>query len=243
MKTSSSGLKNTYPNRPKAILFDYDGVLVSSEPIHLLAWRQLLAEMNLSQDLEFVQASIGKTAPQILAGLLDQYVPGWTPAQYDLQKLATRKNQFYLADALQRLQPYPGVREGLKWLKEQKIPVAVVSNARRLELESTLVQLQLTEYFAEIVSRDDVQNSKPDPTHYLFAAAALGVPITGCIAVEDSPTGLEAALLSGALTVAITTTFSKATVEQPIPGRPDLSPFRIEESMIDFFTWLRGMSQ
>lgn len=226
--------------QPKAVLFDYDGVLVASEPIHLSAWRQLLAELKLPQDLAIVQASIGKTAPQILAALLDKHLPGWNPAQYDLQALADRKNHFYLGSALKELQAYPGVLEGLKWLKSQSIPTAVVSNARRNELVTTLKHLELFDFFGEVVSRDDIPFSKPDPTPYLFAAGALGVEIQDCIVVEDSPTGLEAGLLSGAMTIAVLTTFPESALKAPIPGRPDLTPLRIEKSILAFFEWLRG---
>src|SRR4051794_32076989 len=94
---------------PRAILFDYDGVLVASEPIHLSAWTQLLAELSLPNDIEMIQRGIGKTAPEIMSRLLDRYKPGWSKTEYDVHELAQRKNGFYLAMAQTALKVYPGV--------------------------------------------------------------------------------------------------------------------------------------
>lgn len=227
---------------PKAILFDYDGVLVSSEPIHLQAWMQLLNELGLpwnSEGKQIIQNNIGKTAPEVLSLYLNQMKSDWKELKIDPQTLAQRKNTLFLSIAEKHLSAYPGVYEGLQWLRSMKVAVAVVSNARRRELKSTMDVLGLTEWTDEVVSRDDVPSFKPSPVPYLFAAASLGAEPRECIAVEDSPTGLEAALLAGIPTAAVITTFPRSALENPVPGRPDLKPNWICPSIQEFFISLK----
>ncbi|MGK5082008.1 HAD family phosphatase [Bdellovibrionota bacterium FG-1] len=227
--------------KPKAVLFDHDGVLVASEPLHWAAWEQLLSELGIPYNGAEMGLFVGKTAPEIMMLLLNRYKPGWNPSEYNLTALARRKNDIYLEAARRGLQPYPGVPEGLQWLRSQGIKTAVVSNAKRRELETALHQLGLTEYLDIIVSRDDVSAPKPDPTPYLFAAASLGLEGHECLAVEDSPTGLEAALVAKVPAAAVTTNFSRQNLEDPVPGRPDLHPLWVGESMEEFFEWLKGL--
>ncbi len=224
---------------PRAVLFDYDGVLVASEPIHLFAWMQLLDELGFPQDREAILKSVGRTAPEILSDLLDRYRPGWSSKQFDVHQLAQRKNDFYVIQANQDLRVYPGVEEGLRWLRSQKVRLAVVSNARRRELEKTMKKLGLFDQFDEIVSRDDAGIAKPDPRPYLFAAAALGIDPSDCLAIEDSPTGLEAALIAQIPAAAVTTHFTREILQAPVPGRPDLRPIWVGASIQEFFECLR----
>jgi beta-phosphoglucomutase len=226
---------------PRAVLFDHDGVLVASERLHWRAWEKMLGEIGIPYPRELVEGMAGKTAPVILTRVLDLYEPGWSTEKYDLAALALRKNDIYLKVAETELEPYPGVREGLKWLKSQGIRIAVVSNSKRRELETALVHLKLIEYFDEVVSRDDVKPNKPDPAPYLHAAAALGFSADECVAVEDSPTGIEAALVGKVPAAAILTNFPEATMMQPVPGRPDLKPKWICKSIAEFFTRLREL--
>ncbi|MEO7161710.1 MAG: HAD family phosphatase [Bdellovibrionia bacterium] len=226
---------------PYAVLFDYDGVLVASEPIHLLAWKQLLISLGLPEDLELIQKSIGKIAPKILETLLNLHRPGWSKADYNLDDLAKKKNDFYLALVEANLTAYPGVREGLIWLRQNKVRTAVVSNAKGRELRTTLNMLNLTDFFDEIISRDDVFPNKPDPTPYLLAAQRLGLEPGQCIALEDSPPGLEAALRAGIPTIAISTNFPPEILRQPVLEKPDLTPIRIDPNIQSFFDWLKTL--
>ena len=230
------------PKLPRAVLFDYDGVLVSSESIHLQAWMQLLEEIGLPKEIQLIQQYTGRTAPEIIAILLERYKDQIKLGgeQYDPHELAKRKNLFFLSLAQGGLATYPGVFEGIRELRSRGVLTAVVSNARRFELEKTMRHLGLYELMDQVVAHDDVKAFKPDPTPYLFAAAALNVPIEDCIAVEDSPPGLEAALVGRIPAAAVTTNFSKQILEYPVPGRPDLKPIWIGPSMTEFFKWILG---
>lgn len=229
--------------RPKAILFDHDGVLVTSEELHFLAWQQLLKEMGLPWREIRLEGLVGRTAPSILTTLLNQFKPGWSTAEFDVDALALRKNNYYLEYAKTQLGLYPGVREGLAWAKQEGIPCAVVSNAKRRELMTSLSMLKIEGYFKVILSRDDVPRPKPDPGPFEFAALSLGVRPEECIAIDDSPTGLEGALLAGCITASVTTNYARGALEIPIPGRPDLRPVFISETMEEFFIWVQSLGQ
>lgn len=228
---------------PKAILFDNDGVLVASEPLHWAAWERLFQELDLPYQEADLRAMVGTTAPEILLRLLNRHRPGWNPEELDLAALAQRKNDFYLALAQKQLGPYPGVREGLEWARGCGIRTAVVSNARRREVESAVTIAGLRGLLEAIVSRDDVAQPKPAPDMYLFAAASLGTDPADCVAVEDSPTGLEAALMAAIPATAVLTNFSRDAVESPVPGRPDLRPAWVVQDMAEFFGKLRSLSR
>lgn len=227
---------------PKAVLFDNDGVLVASEPLHWAAWGNLLKEMGIPYEEAEVAAQVGKTAPQILTAILDHHRPEWSKPEnrgaYVLEDLALRKNDFYLKLLKSQLRAYPGVEDGLKVLRSRGVKIAVVSNAKRRELDGALQATGLEGLVDLKISRDDSKIPKPDPTPYLMAAASLGVEPVDCLVVEDSPPGIESGLMARIPSVAITTNFSREAMAQPVPGRPDLKPVAIFSSMEEFFETL-----
>ena len=102
-----------------------------------------------------------------------------------------------------------------------------------------------SEYTAKgvrIASRDEVPIPKPDPALYLYCAASLSVEPEDCLAVEDSPPGLESALLAHIPSAAVLTTFPRPAVESPVPGRPDLKPIWIGPSVTQVFEWLKSLA-
>lgn len=224
---------------PKAILFDNDGVLVASEPLHWDAWGKLLTVMGIQYRAEELSQLAGRTAPEILRLLLDRYRPGWKERDYDFDKLALQKNDFYLEGLESRLKSYPGVPEGLKWLKSIGVKTAVVSNAKRRELMRAITATGIADDLDIHLSRDDTGVPKPDPKPYLMAAEKLGVAPADCIVVEDSPTGLRAGLMAKMPSVAILSTFTRSELKAPVPGRPELKPVLIAATMAEFFEELR----
>ena len=200
-----------------------------------------MKEIQLAPELIRDEEYIGRTAPQILKLALDRGRPGWKTEDYDLLALTGRKNDFYLELARTELRAYPGVKEGLEWLKSEGVKTAVVSNGRKREVSAALQLLQLAPLMDQVITRDDVQPPKPDPTPYLFGAASLGVEPAHCIAIEDSPPGLEAALQAKIPVGAVTSNLKARDLQYPVPGRPDLSPSWIGPNMVTFFEWIRGL--
>ena len=226
---------------PRAVLFDNDGVLSASEPLHWEAWRKLCVELGLPGDLALIRKQVGRTSPEILRALLDQLRPGWKESDYDFDALSTRKNNFYLEAARQGLSAYPEVREGLQWLRSKGIRTACVSNARSRELHAAMDLTRLRPLLDTLVSREDAGVAKPDPTPYLMAAATLGVEPGECFAVEDSPAGITASLRAKIPSFGILSHFSPEVLEQPAPGRPDLKPAALFETIGEFFTWMKTL--
>ena len=224
---------------PKAVLFDNDGTLVASEPLHWHAWGELMRELRIDYDPEMIRAQVGQTALVILARLLDKYRPGWKPRDYNLSQLAMRKNDIYLEGLEGRLEAYPQTVECLKWLRAQGIRTGVVSNAKRREMMRAVTVTGLLPYLEVQVSRDDAAAAKPDPAPYLAAAAMLDLKPSDCMVVEDAPPGLESGLRAGMRCVAIKTNFSEEVLATPVRDRPDLRPVAILESMAEFFEELK----
>ncbi len=227
--------------RPRAILFDHDGVLVTSEHLHAIAWKELLKQLGIPYQDEQFRDLIGRTAPQILKILLDESKPGWRAEDYDLDALALQKNDIYLKVAETELGLYPGVREGLEWMKSVGMKAGVVSNAKRRELDHSLVHLGVKDFFEVVLSRDDVPRPKPDPEAYWTGARLIGEDVTDCMAIEDSPTGLAAALRSGIASVAVTSNYPREKLVSIVPENPGLTPLWIVESMVEFFEKVRAL--
>ena len=220
---------------PRAILFDNDGVLVTSEARHRAAWGRMLIELGLPYSEEEMASMAGGTATKILIKLLTKYRPGWDPADYDVEALVLRKNNYYLENLKKEgLDPYPGVRECLTWL-------AVVSNARRRELQFALEASRLIEFFELTISRDEAPKPKPDPAGYLHAASALGALPQEALVVEDSPPGITAGLMGGIPCAALLTSFTEAEMATPVPGRPDLKPVVIRPTVRELHAWLQQL--
>lgn len=228
-------------NLPRAILFDHDGVLVASEPLHWEAWERMLAEQRIPYDPALIRSMVGKTAPEILRAQLDRFLPGWTPESYEIDALCLRKNDIYLELSKTRLQAYPGAEELIQWARSHGIRTAVVSNAKRRELAAALERLGLLPLFDTVISRDEIQPPKPDPAPYLFGARSVGTPPGDCLAVEDSPPGLEAALRAGMPTAAVLTNFTRERLEAPVAGHPELRPAWIGASLKELHLWLKGL--
>lgn len=228
---------------PPGILFDHDGVLVASEPMHWRAWARLAQEIGIPYDESIVRGAVGKTAPEILETMLAKFQPDQPLGPDDLRTLVDRKSELYREEAARGIQAFPGVPEGLAWLKKAGVRMGVVSNARRRELLEVLSSVGLLSFFEFVLSREDVTAFKPDPTPYLTAAGRLGLGVSECLAVEDSPPGIESALVARMPAAAVLTNFPEAIMQAPVPGRPDLKPVCIARSMEELFERLRAMER
>ena len=224
--------------RPKAILFDNDGVLIESESLHMAAWAKMLSQYQIPASISELEALVGRTAPQIMRTFLDRYRPGWSSSEFNLDEIALRKNDLYLEEVRTHLKLYPGVREGLEQFRAAGIQMAIVTNAKRRELEASLDALGTREFFSTLISRDDVSEPKPSPMPYLTAAAVCGVELFEALVVEDSPPGLEAGLMSGIPTVGMLSNFDESQLQSPVPGRPDLKPIALHSDMRTFVKWV-----
>ncbi|MEW6246845.1 MAG: HAD family phosphatase [Nitrospirota bacterium] len=198
-------------NRPlKAVLFDFDGVLADTEPLHFRMFQRVLADSGLTL-----------TAPDYAArylGLTDEAcfvavyaAQGLSVSEELLAQLVRRKTEL-MQDAL-RADPgiMPGVTEFARKLSG-RYRLAVVSGALREEIRLCLEQAGLLEAFEHITAAQDVKNGKPAPEPYLHALRRLArtAPLIGseCFAIEDSLHGIRAARAAGMRCLAVATTYA-----------------------------------
>lgn len=181
---------------PSGVLWDMDGTIVDTEPYWMQAEEELFQEFGLSwtheDSLQVVGASLSHAAQVFIA----HGVPMEESAIID--RLTTQvMNQIAIAVPWR-----PGARELLAELLEAGIPCCLVtmSYRRMAQLVSDAIGFPA---FAAVIGGDDVVNGKPHPEPYIMGAAKLGVPVTECIAIEDSYTGLASAVASGAVTIGV----------------------------------------
>ena len=185
-----------------ALLFDLDGVLLSTDHYHYLAWKELADKLGISFNEQDNEQFRGVSRMDCLEILLKK-LPSRIFTEEEKVALATEKNDRY-RKLLGMLTPSfvsPEVRETLAELRRRRYRMAVGSSSKntRYILERT----DLTYAFEGIADGNDIQKSKPDPEVFLKAAALLGADPVHCAVIEDAEAGLQAATRGGMLPVAI----------------------------------------
>ena len=199
----------------KAVLFDFNGVLVDDEPQHCEALRRVLADERITLTREQYYAQY--------LGLDDRtgFVVAFRHAQRTLTTellthLVTKKSQLYLELVKTSLRLVRGAPEFVRDAG-RKYRLGIVSGALRSEIDHVLDQTRLADSFEVIVAADDVSRCKPDPASYLAAHAAFNrrLPITtgACAVIEDSLPGLQAAQAAGMPCVMLTTSHPASALE------------------------------
>jgi beta-phosphoglucomutase len=206
---------------PDSIVFDFDGVLVLSEPLHLRATQEALAlrGITLTPD-EYYERYVGYNDVDMLAQLAQDR--GLTWCSDDLQELIAAKA--FRFEALEETVDLavPGAADCVRRMAALA-PLGVASGARREEVQRILDRIGLASYFGAIVASGDTPFSKPAPDPYLAATAALRARPDRSVAVEDTAAGLASAKAAGLRCIGITTTFpsTKLNLADSIVGSMD----------------------
>lgn len=189
-----------------AILFDLDGTLANTDPLHFALWQEMLAEFGLQIDLAFYQKNIsGRVNEEILQAILPQL------SLAEGLKFAEKKEKRYRESA-PTLSPTPGLAKLLQWIEQNELKQAVVTNAPRNNAIHTLEALQLTNTFPTVILAEDATAGKPDPAPYQMALNLLEVDSKNSLAFEDSTTGIRSAVAAGIYTLGVTSTHSAETL-------------------------------
>jgi HAD superfamily hydrolase (TIGR01509 family) len=175
----------------KAVIFDLDGVVADSHPIHEAAWKALLAEQGLNPatiNVDFLYAGHPRRDILIhyLGALSDPLI----------EQLGRRKDELYLL-ATEKLVPKPGIPRVLSELQTAGIALAVATSAGRIRTEQTLAKLNIAHRFSAVVAGNDVRAAKPAADIFLLAASRLRVTPEEAVVVEDSVAGVQAARAAG----------------------------------------------
>jgi beta-phosphoglucomutase len=218
----------------KAIIFDFDGVIANSEPLHFQAFRDVLAgEGQALSEQDYYARYLGFDDLGVFKTVGDERGAGWTAGR--VRELATRKAA--RLEAIERGGAsvlFPGAADAIK-RAAAAVPLAIASGAIGEEIRRVLDREQLTEYFTVIVAAEDTPSSKPAPDPYLHAVALLahidgGDTITAeeCVAIEDSRWGLESARAAGLKTVGVAQTYAAAELSAADLVIPSLDALDIE---------------
>lgn len=179
----------------KAVIFDMDGVIIDSEPIHLKLEQKLLKQLGVHITEEEYNGYIGTTAYYMWKAIrirhgitkdLEELVKSDREAYY--KHLVSNENEVVLVN---------GVKDFIKELRKNHAKLAIASSSPIEVIEAVARIFQLEEYFDVVVTGDYVEESKPEPDIFLYAAEKLGVLAEECIVIEDSHNGVIAAKKAG----------------------------------------------
>jgi len=175
----------------KALIFDMDGTLTHSDPVHLKAFVKILAPEGIAIDEDIYRSTIiGRTNDAIFASLL----PHLTAEEHE--EFAERKEETF-REMASDLKPLDGLGQLLDWADSNSVRLALVTNAPVENAQHMLEALGLAERFAVRITIDDVARGKPDPLPYRTALERLGITADEALVFEDSPSGMRAAKAAG----------------------------------------------
>ena len=175
----------------KAVIFDLDGVIVSTDTLHYKAWKELATKENIEFDETINNRLRGISRMESLDIVLEKASKKY--ADKEKTELAAYKNDIYAAslNTLSKSDILPNVMDVLDTLKKRNIKVAIGSSSKNAK--KILKQIGLFTYFDAISDGTNIEKSKPDPEAFLMAADMLGIPYNNCAVVEDAVSGLIAA--------------------------------------------------
>jgi beta-phosphoglucomutase len=215
-----------------AILFDLDGTIVNTDPTHYRAWQEMLLNYSIEIDETFYKSRIsGRLNPEIVKDILPQL------SVAEGEKFADEKEALFRKLA-PHLKPLNGFLELLAWTDAHHLNRALVTNAPRLNAEFMLEVLEIKEAFPTIVLADDCIAGKPDPAPYQVALNKLGIQADQAIALEDSPSGIRAAVGAGIRTIGIASTHNPQVLLEvgafmAISDFTDLQLWTLLNSLVD----------
>jgi HAD superfamily hydrolase (TIGR01509 family) len=180
----------------KAYLFDCDGTIADSMPLHYMAWSKVLLDWGCEFGEDLFYSWGGMPVREIVATLNQKY-----GLEMPVDYVARRKEQFYL-DILPQLKAVPEVLEHIE-ISYGQIPFAVVSGSTRDSVIASLKALGILDKFDTLVCAGEYTRSKPDPEPFLIAAERLGVAPADCLVFEDTDLGIQAATAAGMASVKI----------------------------------------
>jgi beta-phosphoglucomutase family hydrolase len=190
-------MKLKLPDGPfKAYLFDCDGTIVDSMPLHYVAWKKVLSQWGCDFGEELFYSWGGMPVAEIIAALNVR-----SGLAMPVHEVMRRKEAMYY-EILPQLKAVPEVLEHIQ-TSYGKIPFAVVSGSTRDSVTRSLKMLGILDRFDTLVCAGDYTKSKPDPEPFLIAAERLGVKPEDCLVFEDTEMGIQAATAAGMASVKV----------------------------------------
>jgi HAD superfamily hydrolase (TIGR01509 family) len=199
----------------KAVLFNFNGVIIKDGLIHIQLIDEILIQENLQpQRVKEREEFLGIGSRAYLQNLLKNR--GRVVTEAYLTQLLTRKAQAYVLELekLEKLPLYSGIEDVIFQIRSRHLKMALVSDALSLEIEMVLTSAKLAEYFPVIVSGDDISSDKPNPEGYLLAVERmnqiypeLNLEPDECLVIENTPAGIQAAKRAQMQVVGVANTY------------------------------------
>jgi beta-phosphoglucomutase len=185
----------------KGVIFDLDGVIVSTDSCHYKAWKRMADEEGIYFDHEINQRLRGVSRMESLQIVLERATKSFS--ETEKTELAERKNNYYkeYITQLSSKDILPRVVETLCALKESGVKIAIGSSSRNTP--AILRNIGLESFFDGVADGNDISRSKPDPEVFILAAKRLNLEPKECIVVEDAEAGIEAAIAAGMRVVGV----------------------------------------
>jgi beta-phosphoglucomutase len=200
----------------KAVLFDFNGVIINDEAIHKRLIEEILIGENVTglKPGEFEKSCLGRGDRVCLRDLLSSR--GRVIGDDFITKLVMKKAQLYIQELekLEKLPLFAGLDDLIFQIRSKGLKLGLVSGAVRKEIELVLERAKLKDYFPVIIAGDDITTSKPEPDGYRFAVQSLNqlhpdlnlLP-KQCLAIEDTPAGIQAAKRAGMQVLGVANTY------------------------------------
>ncbi len=179
--------------RPRAVIFDMDGLMLDTEPLAARAWTEAARTIGVEFDPAVTPRLVGRNFPDCMALIHAHHGAGYPVARV-MEAWAQAYDAIVAREgiALKR-----GLVELLAWLEGEAIPRAVATSTRRARAQTKLELTRLLDRFEALVGGDEIARGKPAPDIFVEAAARLGVAPSGCVVLEDSEPGVAAAIAAG----------------------------------------------
>lgn len=178
----------------KAIIFDMDGVMTNTEPLHYACWKEVLKEDGINLEYETYKACIGSTREFLLNLIKENYGKVYDDPQTALDRMQEKKRVFIEKNGLPIMK---GIKEAVERLHEAGYVLSVASSSPMFAIEDTLDKIGIRSCFQRLTSGVEVENSKPAPDTFLCAMEKLNLSPEECLVIEDSTNGGIAAKAAG----------------------------------------------
>jgi HAD superfamily hydrolase (TIGR01509 family) len=178
----------------KTVIFDMDGVIVDTEPVHHYAFRQHFKALNIDVSPEMYASFTGNSTRNVFQKLKNHF-----KLTQDIDDLIDVKRQLFneAFDKKEDLFLLDGVENLIKELHQNGMQLVLASSSAKVTINRIFTRFKLHQYFTHIVSGEDFENSKPDPAIFIHAAFLSKTPKENCIVIEDSTNGIKAAKAAG----------------------------------------------